>query len=99
MSYDEEADWSIRGEDMKTKHKVSPWEANEALRDPFRVVISPDPSSLSGKGIRVIGRTTAGRMLTVIVMDLNGVLYGVNGWSSNRTDGRRYSDRGRGYGE
>jgi len=95
--YDEiETDWSFRERYMQTRHGVSPTEANEALRDPFRVVLEPDPSSKSGAGIRVIGMTAARRLLTVIVMNLNGLFFGVNRWMANTTDFRRYFDLTRG---
>lgn len=62
-----EADWSVRGEYIG-KHSVTAAMANDALADPERLVIDPDPSSQSGQTIRVIGYSAArGRILTVIV--------------------------------
>jgi hypothetical protein len=49
----ETADWSHRG-DYIAKHGVTPDEADEALADPDRVVIKPDPASKSGRGVRII---------------------------------------------
>lgn len=86
MSYVFDADWSHRGAYMEKKHGVTPLDASEALRDPWRVVLEPDPSSRSGQGIRVIGETAAGRLLSVIVMRTSGVAYGVNGWDANQRD-------------
>ncbi len=85
-----EANWLYRGDYMSTKHGVTPDEANQALADPERVVIEPDTSSLSGRAVRVIGRTSADRLLTVITLDRGGVVWGVNGWDANPTDRRRY---------
>ncbi len=48
------ADWSHRG-DYIGKHGVDPVEADEAMADPDRVVLKPDPASRSGRGVRIIG--------------------------------------------
>lgn len=73
---------------MEKKHGVAPGGSNQALRDPCRVVLEPDPSSRSERGIRVIGETASGRLLTVIVMRVSGVTYGVNGWDADHRDRR-----------
>ena len=66
------ADWSHRG-DYIAKHGVNPVEADEAIADPDRVVLNPDPASKSGRGVRVIGYSiTAQAILTVIVLDHEG---------------------------
>ncbi|ODR03272.1 transposase [Mycolicibacillus koreensis] len=88
----ETADWSKRG-DYIAKHNVTPAEANEAIADPERLVIDPDPASKSGRSIRTIGySTTAQAVLTVIVLDYEGTTYGVNAWKANARDQRRYND-------
>ncbi len=89
-------DWSHRGDYVALKHGVRPQEANEALRDPERVVIAPDPASKSGRGVRVIGWSHAHEaVLTVIVLEHEGVEYGVNAWLSSPTDQRRYFEEER----
>jgi uncharacterized DUF497 family protein len=86
----ETADWSHRG-DYIAKHGVTPDEADEALADPDRVVINPDPASKSGRGVRIIGYSiTAHVVLTVILLDEEGTTYGVNAWKANPKDQRRY---------
>ena len=86
----ETADWSYRG-DYIAKHGVAPDEADEALADPDRVVIKPDPASKSGRGVRIIGYSiTAQAVLPVIVLDEEGTTYGVNVWKANPIDQRRY---------
>lgn len=75
---------------MSIKRGVTPDEADQALRDPERIVIEPDPSTLSGRGVRVIGRTLTDRLLTVITLASDGVVWGVNGWDASPTDQRRY---------
>lgn len=75
---------------MTAKHGVAPTEANEAVADPQRVILDPDPSSISGKGIRVVGQTSNGRLLSVLLLKVSGVLYGVNGWEANARDARIY---------
>jgi hypothetical protein len=49
-----EIDWSQRGEYI-AKHGLTPDLAAEAWNDPNRLVIDPDPSSVSGRTIRVVG--------------------------------------------
>ncbi len=86
-----EADWSERGNYISAKHGVSPAEANDALSDPLRLVIEPDPASKSGRSVRVIGYSQAVEaVITVIVLEYEGRIHGVNAWRSNTTDLRRY---------
>lgn len=75
---------------MARSHGVTQAEANEALGDPNRVTLNPDPSSLSSRSVRVIGQTELGRVLSIIVLEAEGTVWGVNGWDSNPTDCRRY---------
>ena len=86
----ESANWLYRSEYMNQRHGVSPLEANQALNDPWRVTLDPDPSSLSGAGVRTIGVTRAWRLLTVITLVSGGTRWGVNGCDANPTDVRRY---------
>ena len=95
MSYDHvvgiDADWSERGDYMLARHGIHPGWANEALDDPERIVIVPDPASKSGRGVRTIGWSpTANRIITVITLVDEGHLYGVNGWVANSGDQRLY---------
>lgn len=75
---------------MTQRHGVLPAEANEALTDPWRVTLEPDPSSASGDSVRTIGVTRARRLLTVITLVSGGTRWGVNGWDENPADVRRY---------
>ncbi len=71
---------------------LTPAIANDALGDPNRLVLDPDPSSTSGRSIRVIGYCRiVGTLVTVIVVVEDGVLWGVNAWISNSTDRSRYT--------
>jgi hypothetical protein len=68
--------------------------ANEALADPNRLVIHPDPASRSGKGTRIVGWSrSAGFVVTVIVVTEDGVEYGVNGWRTDDRDLRLYQEQ------
>lgn len=87
------ADWTHRGRYMYLRHGLPPDEANAALTDPDAVTIAPDPASRSGRSIRVIG-WSGRRILTVIVVEDEGVLYGLNGWPANARDQRRYRTGG-----
>lgn len=79
---------------MAAKHQITPAMANEALADPSRVVLDPDPASESGLSVRIIGWSmTHGGLVTVIVLEDRGHEYGVNGWPANDVDRRRYRDQ------
>lgn len=74
-------------------HAAAPAWADEALADPDRIVLDPDPASKSGRGTRTIGYSpTAEALITVILLEHEGTTYGVNGWRSNTTDQRRYRE-------
>jgi hypothetical protein len=86
-------DWIDRGGYMSSRHGISPTVANEALADPDRLVLTPDPASLSGRSVRTIGYApSVGALVTVITLEHEGVLYGVNGWEANELDRRRYQE-------
>lgn len=96
MHYDDRAfervDWSHRGAYMQRKHGISPAIANEALEDPSRVVIDPDYNSESGRSVRIIGFSVAAEdVITVIVLEDDGIEYGVNGWTANAKDRGLYA--------
>lgn len=48
-------DWEHGAAHMWTSHKVTVAEANEAVADIDAVWFDPDPTSKSGRSIRVIG--------------------------------------------
>ena len=82
---------------MFARHGITAKQADEALTDPEAVVFDPDYASLSGRSVRTIGWSAeAGRLLTVITVDEDGAVYGVNGWPANDVDGRYYE---RGFGD
>lgn len=69
------------------RHGVSVAQASEALNDPDAVVFDPDYASQSGSKYphdRVV--CWYGRILSVITVVEDGVVYGVNGWTANSTD-------------
>lgn len=78
---------------MEQKHGVTSVVADEALGDADRVVIDPDYNSISGRSVRIIGFSDlVGNIVTVIVMEADGIEYGVNGWLSNERDRGLYRD-------
>jgi uncharacterized DUF497 family protein len=88
----ERIDWRHRG-DYIAKHGLTPEAADEAFADPYRLVIDPDPASVSGRTIRVIGWSSSIRaLITVIALPDEGFIWGVNAWPSNSTDQRRYRE-------
>lgn len=89
----ERVDWTHGAAHMVANHGIRVEVADEALGDPNRVVIDPDYNSTSGQSVRVIGfSTTADEVITVIVVEEDGVEYGVNGWVANARDRRIYND-------
>ena len=83
-------DWTERGEYI-AKHGLTPDIADETWLDPNRLMIDPDPASISGRTIRVIGwSSTSARLVTVIVLPDGDTIWGVNAWPSSSTDQRRY---------
>jgi hypothetical protein len=92
----EQVDWSRRSEYIATKHSTTPEQANEALADPERLVLDPDPASQSGQSVRIIGWSRlADRLLTVIALESDGIEYGVNCWPANERDKRLYREAGK----
>jgi hypothetical protein len=90
-----DVDWSHRATHMYDRHGVTTAQANEALEDPDRVVIDPDYNSVSGGGVRIIGFSPlAMDVLTVIVVEEDGVEYGASAWPSNNKDRNIYSGKG-----
>jgi hypothetical protein len=93
----ERVDWSHRGAYMEQRHGITPEVAHDALGDADRVVIDPDYNSASGRSVRIIGFSViAQAIITVIVLEDDGVEYGVNGWLANEKDRRIYNERGQG---
>jgi hypothetical protein len=89
----EDVNWEHGEEHMFAKHHLTAAQANEALRDPDRVIITPDYASRSGLTSRVIGYShTVGDLLTIIVIEDDGHEYGVNGWLANAKDRHIYRE-------
>ena len=81
---------------MLARHGIHPAWADEALDDPDRLVITPDPATESGRAVRTIGWSyTANRIITVITLVDNGRLHGVNGGVANSIDQRLYWEEDR----
>ncbi len=87
-------DWRYRAGYLPERHGVSVEQANEALADPDALMFDPDYASQSGRSVRTVGWSpSAGRLLTVITVEEDGVVYGVNGWPANDADSRRYEGK------
>lgn len=93
----ERVDWSHRGAYMKQRHGITPEVADDALGDPNRVVFDPDYNSASRGSVRIIGYSAvADDIITVIVLEEDGIEYGANGWVANEKDRRIYGEAGDG---
>ncbi len=82
---------------MRDGHDISVQEANEAVADIDALWFDPDPKSKSGASVRVLGYSqTAQSVLTIILVHREDGLgyYGANGWKSNSTERRVYSEGG-----
>lgn len=89
-------DWSERELYMWRRHGIAAQDANEAVEDEWALWVDPDPRSISGRGIRVIGYSTrCAQPLTVILISTghDDTYWGVNGWPANATDRRAYWSR------
>ena len=87
-------DWSKRG-DYIAKHQVTPEQADEALNDANAVTFDPDYNTISGQQVRTIGYSpSAQTVLSVITLDKEGVVWGVNAWKSNNRDRNYYREGG-----
>lgn len=88
-------DWRHGADHMWDRHRVSTAQADEALADVDAVWFDPDPTSRSGRSVRVIGYSHSRReVLTVIVVhrDDSDGFYGANGWPASAKDKRRYEE-------
>lgn len=74
-------DWTHGAEHMHTRHQVAPQEADEAVSDIDAVWFDLDPTSKSGRSVRVIGYSHSRRaLLTVILVHRDeGGYWGANG--------------------
>ena len=99
-----EVDWSHRGAYIATRSSrksgdfdVLPVWADEAVNDPTRVWFEPDPAGKSGETIRVIGYSTGGGRILVVILIRKGDgefgdFWGVNAWAANPSHQRKYRE-------
>ena len=95
-------DWRKRAGYVRDRHQVvSAW-ADEAVADPEACWLDPDPASISGLSVRVIGYSGgADAVLTVILLPgdadpeepADGDWWGVNAWPANERDQRLYREK------
>jgi len=65
------------------------------LTNPNAVTFDPDYNSESGDSIRTIGYSiSARRVLSVITVEDDGIVYGANAWKSNMRDRQYYQQGG-----
>lgn len=78
-------EWSSKQREHIAKHQITPQQANEALADPDRVVIDPDYTSQTGRGVRTIGYSpSAHAVLVVITVEHDGIVYGATAFEADR---------------
>ena len=95
-------DWRKRAGYVRDRHQVEPAWADEAVADPEACWLDPDPASISGLSVRVIGYSGgADAVLTVILLPgdgdpeepADGDWWGVNAWPANERDERLYREK------
>jgi hypothetical protein len=63
-----DADWTHGDEHMRARHQVSPEGADEAVADIDAVWFDPDPTSKSGRNVRVIGYSHSRRAVLSVIL-------------------------------
>ena len=83
--------WQYRGDYIRSRSArrpddtdIEPEWADEAFADDDALVDSPDPASKSGETDRLVGYSSAARMVIVVIY-LRDRLIGVNAWKANPT--------------
>jgi hypothetical protein len=80
--------WTEDSETHIARHNVTPWEVEEALQPPTVTAEDSDDATV------VVGRTYAGRYLTVVVSEsADGRLFIVTAYDSPEDDRRIYNRR------
>lgn len=87
--------WGEDRDEHLAPHKVTVAQAEEALADPSAVVITPDPATISGQGIRTIGFSASfGDLLCVLsYIDDDGVEQGTTAFKAKGKFRRYYRER------
>lgn len=86
--------WTVEQVAHMLEHGITVEMANESIDDPAAIEADPDPKSVTGLGVRRVGHSpTRGRVLTVIVIRRDGLMYGASGWPASGIDYRSYADR------
>lgn len=80
-----------RSERYSNAQNIEPAWTFEAANDPDRVWIEPDPKSIDGRGIRIIGYSRSARMIvTIIALRASGRYYGQTAWPASRRERSLY---------
>ena len=87
-------DWDDANIDHIAAHHISPEEAEEALRDPYRI---PAPAyRVAGERRRgVLGSTEDGRLLFVVTVRRGAAVRVVTARDATASERRRYRERGK----
>ncbi|AXH67087.1 hypothetical protein SEA_THYATIRA_89 [Mycobacterium phage Thyatira] len=87
------AEWAEDRAEHLARHKVTIEQAEEALNDPNRRTLDPDPAAKGGAGVRVVGYSpTAGCVLCVIVVPYHGEVWGATAFPANKIYQRKYKE-------
>lgn len=81
MGMTERVTWTEKAAAHMLRHEITVEQANEAVNDLGAVWFDPDPASLSGDSVRVVGYSnTRQALVTVILLHDGDNWQGVNGW-------------------
>jgi hypothetical protein len=76
---------------MSRRRVSRPSKRTRPLEDPERLVIDPDPRSVTGDSVRIFGYSSrAQEVLTVVVVIDHGQVYGGTAWRANKHELRLY---------
>lgn len=65
MTFSDDFDWDEANVGHVVRHGVEPWEAEEAVLDPYRIAFSTR-KTLGERRFALVGATESGRMLFVV---------------------------------
>jgi len=90
---DEVIDCSRATQHIWAHHRILPEWVHEACNDIDRVILDPDPSSRSGRSLRMIGFSAGfGHPITVVAVRRSDRLEVTSAWRANPKDRRIYRE-------
>ena len=90
---DEVIDCTRARQHIWARHRILPEWVEEACTDIDRVILDPDPSSRSGRSLRIVGFSPGlGHPITVVAVRRSDRLEVASAWRANSKDQRIYRE-------